>query len=324
MYNDLISVIIPIYNVERYLKKCLDTVCSQTYTNLQIILVDDGSTDKSGYLADKAAEKDHRIEVIHKTNGGASDARNFGIDKVKGKYMTFIDSDDYISTDFIEYMYQNIIRYDAQIVVSGVIKTKNENDSSRLDVQSIEIMDKKEALKEMLYARKFSTSPCGKLYLTDLFSDVRYPYGKLYEDLHTIYKVFNKAEKIVYGSQICYYYLRRPGSTLVSGFSPKYMDAIEALQNLEKDIPIEEYGLTNAYSSQMIECISAMFERNPSSKQIKDLGLWDLFREHRKVVVRDKNASKRVRGYAYLSYSGLSITIFIINKYYQIKWRKEK
>lgn len=321
MNEDLISVVIPVFNVEKYLQKCIDTVCNQTYQNTQIIMVDDGSTDRCGLICDEAASKDKRITVIHKTNGGLSDARNYGIDIARGKYITFIDSDDYISEDYLEYLYTLIKKYDAEISICGHIKTKNEKESARQSEPNEECLSKEKALEEMLYARKFSTSACGKLYLTAFFSDVRYPFGKFSEDMFTTYKVLNKAHRIVYGSQICYYYLRRNGSILVSQFSKKHMDVLEGLDQLQKDIPLEQYGLEKAYSSQVIECIAAMLERKPDPQVIQELGIWDLVKKNRKNVLTDSKTSNRVKGYAIISYLGLSFSITAINTYYNRKWK---
>lgn len=324
MGKDLITVVIPVYNVERYLRKCIDTVCNQTYRNTQIILVDDGSNDGCGIICDEAARKDKRIVVIHKSNGGLSDARNRGIDIARGKYITFIDSDDYISEDYLEYLYGILKKNNAQISICGHIKTKNEQDCTRKNETTEECMSKEKALEEMLYARKFSTSAWGKLYLTELFTDVRYPYGKFSEDMFTTYKVIDKADRIVYGSQICYYYLRRNGSILVSQFSKKHMDVLDGLEQLRKDIPIEQYGLEKPYSSQVIECIAAMLERKPEPQVIHELGIWDQFKKNRKNVLTDPNTSKRVKAYAAISYFGLNLTILIINAYYNRKWKEVK
>ena len=142
MGKDLITVVIPVYNVERYLRKCIDTVCNQTYRNTQIILVDDGSNDGCGIICDEAARKDKRIVVIHKSNGGLSDARNRGIDIARGKYITFIDSDDYISEDYLEYLYGILKKNNAQISICGHIKTKNEQDCTRKNETTEECMSK--------------------------------------------------------------------------------------------------------------------------------------------------------------------------------------
>ena len=153
MKNDLISIIIPVYKVEKYLEKCIESVLKQTYTNLQIILVDDGSPDNCGKICDEYAKKDSRIEVIHKANGGLSDARNVGISKAKGRYIGFVDSDDYIKEDIRN-------------------KENGIREYSRLDI-----------LKEVLLDKNIQSYAWNKLYEKELFDEIKYPIGKKYEEL---------------------------------------------------------------------------------------------------------------------------------------------
>lgn len=321
MENDLISVVVPIYKVEKYLEKCISSITNQTYKNLQIILVDDGSPDGCGAICDESAEKDKRIIVIHKENGGLSDARNKGIEVATGKYITFIDSDDFISANYIEALYKLIIDNNAEISIIGLTVTPEDIEPEfKNHVSEIEVLDNKTAIKEMLYNRKFSVSACGKMYLTRYFDDVRYPIGKYFEDLFTTYKVLNKAKLIVYSNYIGYFYVRRTGSILISNFSIKNMDAIEALLQIKRNIPLDDYGISNAYASQMIECIGAMLERKPNPNEFKKLGLWKLMTEYRKSVLFDSEACKRVRAFALVSYFGLRMSISIISKYYRYRW----
>lgn len=325
MYEDLISVIVPVYGVEKYLQKCIDSICGQTYRNLQIVLVDDGSPDDCGAICENAKKLDKRVTVIHKQNGGVSDARNFGIDVAKGKYITFIDGDDYISSDFIEYLYRLIKTNNAEISIAGFVKTKKRDDKSRINNPSTECFSQREALREMLYARKFSMSPWGKLYLTEFYSNIRYPYGKIAgEDILTTYKVFNKACKIIYGNQICYYYLRRSGSILNSSSSKKIFDMIDGLEQLKRELPMKKYRLDKAYASQMIECIASILEHKPNLRELKEWGVWEKFKKNRRVVLSDSDASKRVRAYALLSYLGLPVLSQIISSYYIYKWSKNE
>lgn len=322
MEKDLISVVVPIYNVEDYLPRCIESIRRQTYRDLQIILVDDGSLDHSGEIADQAAEKDHRIAVIHKQNGGLSDARNAGISAAKGKYITFIDSDDYISPDYVEYLHNLILHSGGQISICGLKKTKENLDTEKLTAPVTQCFTKEEAITQMLYARIFSTSACAKLYQLDLFRNVRFPLGKFSEDMFTTYKLLDQAQTVVYGSQICYYYYRRAGSIIASAFSAKHMDVVEGLRQMRKEIPIAQYGAEKAFASQMVECIAAMLERKPSAEEIRSLGLWQLFCQYRATVLKDPQAAKRVRAYALVSYLGLPLTIRIISTYYGLKWRK--
>lgn len=210
--NDLISVIIPVYKVEKYLEKCINSVCNQTYKNLEIILVDDGSPDNCGKLCDEYAKKDNRIIVIHKKNGGLSDARNVGIKIATGEYIAFVDSDDYVSNDYIEYMYEMIKKENAQISICGILQvwknTKIENQEHKKYLK----LNTESALENLLYSEGIEIAAYGKLYSKNLWDNICFPKGKVYEDTAIMYKLFDKADVIVYGDKKCYYYISRFGS----------------------------------------------------------------------------------------------------------------
>lgn len=237
-----VSVIIPIYNVEKYLKRCIKSILKQTYTNLQIILVNDGSTDSSGQIISHFAAKDDRIEVINKPNGGLSDARNYGLKAVKGDYITFIDSDDFVTDDYVEYMVTLLEKDDADISAVGYSSFK-ENDPMKLPDISEQIFkyNSKEALEDLLYQKRISTSACAKLYRKDLFSDICFPKAKLYEDVSTIYKLFYKSKRIVQSSLQKYYYCIRNDSIVHSKFNPRKLDYVnnchEILEFIDKVYP---------------------------------------------------------------------------------------
>lgn len=318
--NDLISVVVPIYNVENYLQNCVTSIIKQTYKNLEIILVNDGSTDHSLEIAKQLGEIDNRIKVINKTNGGLSDARNAGIDISKGKYITFIDSDDYIPCDAIEYLYLSMIHNCASISI-GRLKTTSKLDDCDITYENFyKIFDKYNAINEMLYANKYSVAAPGKLYLKSLFDNIRFPFGKLHEDVFTTYKVFLKADKVFYGDKLVYYYYHRPGSIMVSDFSKKRLDIIEALEQIEKDIPLEKYGCINGFASQNVEDMYMLLGLSPSRKIIEEFSIWNRVKKYRKFVIFDKNCSNRVRGYALMSYLGMNLSMIIYKNYQNIKW----
>ena len=179
MENDLISIIIPVYNVEKYINKCLESVINQTYRNLEIILVDDGSEDKSGKICEEISIKDNRIRVIHKENGGLSDARNIGLDNSNGEYIAFIDSDDFIERDMIEFLYYNINKYDADIsICSNYIFDEEECiDNS---TKEIKVYNRLEILKEVLLDEKIRSYAWNKMYKRDLFYNIIFPKGRVF------------------------------------------------------------------------------------------------------------------------------------------------
>ena len=319
--NELISIVVPVYNVETYIDNCVSSIMSQTYRNIEIILVDDGSTDKSGEMCENFKLKDGRIRVVHKKNGGLSDARNKGIDIATGAYIMFVDSDDYMPTYAVEYLYELLMEYQADASIGKLEMTKDLNSKGNIKSGTNRLFNNKEAIGQLLYANLFSTSAPAKLYKMRLFKEIRFPVGKLHEDLYTIYKVFDKAQKIVYGSNIVYFYYHRTGSITVSKFSVKRLDAIDALNQLKADINISEYNIQNAFSSQILENIYSYFFTDITCDEMVKYGLWTMVKENRKNVLFDKYVSKRIKGYAVLSYAGLQCTLLITRCYYKRKWK---
>ena len=195
MLQPLISVIVPCYNVEEYLPKCIESILNQTYRNLEILLVDDGSPDNCGRICDEYAAKDSRIRIIHKKNGGLSDARNAALDVMTGEYVTFIDSDDYVSDDYVEYLYKIIKESGVKLSVSSY-QTFVDDSSAEICTNNplfVKIVHTNDALTGMFYQQIFDTSAWAKMYHRSLFSDgIRYPKGWLYEDLPTTYRLMMK------------------------------------------------------------------------------------------------------------------------------------
>lgn len=239
----LISVIIPIYNVEKYLDKCVDSIINQTYKNLEIILVDDGSPDNCPKMCDDYAKKDSRIKVVHKENGGLSDARNAGMEVATGEYVSFIDSDDYISLDFYETLLETIVDNDSDIVECGVVKFYEDNSfdeySDDLKVTNYDTLD---GLEGLINENPFKQHVWNKLYKSSVALDIPYAVGKLNEDEFWTYQVFGKAKKVTRINQTMYYYFQRNGSIMGNGYNIRRLDALEGKMNrqayIEKNFPI--------------------------------------------------------------------------------------
>ena len=224
----LVSIIIPVYNVEKYLLACVNSVINQTYKCLEIILVDDGSTDSSGRICDECAKLDSRIKVIHKTNGGLSDARNAGIDAATGDYLAFVDSDDIIHTRFVEMLYALANYLNADV---SSVEFKNFYDEETLDLEEIlvgktMILQSEEAIDKILYQNILDNSACNKLYDRRLFDGLRFPIGKLYEDLAIFYKVYERAKKVVHRREAYYFYRLRRDS-ITGNFSLRRTDVLD-------------------------------------------------------------------------------------------------
>lgn len=211
--DELISVIIPVYNIERYIGKCIKSVINQTYKNLEIILVDDGSTDKSGRICDEYAQIDTRILVIHKENEGLSDARNSGLEICKGKYIGFIDGDDWIKGDMYEFLYQTLTKYQADIAVCGHFVEDDEGvyDSECAD-GSVKIYNRRDAVCAVVEDKEIHSYAWDKLYERELFDGIQYPTGRYVQDIFTTYKLFEKADRVVCNNQPKYYYYQRKNS----------------------------------------------------------------------------------------------------------------
>lgn len=233
MQGDLISIIIPIYNVQKYLNKCVKSVLEQTYGNLEIILVDDGSTDSSGEICDKCKESDERIVVIHKKNGGLSDARNAGIDISKGEYLFFLDADDYLSPNAIEIMYSKIISENADLAICNFTWTNSEGEKfCGEDVICDEILNKEDLLGKLVKSDNFYyVVAWNKLYARKLFEKLRFTYGKIHEDEFIVHRIFGECNKAVSLSEILYYYIKTNNSITTSNTSIKRLDYIEALDD---------------------------------------------------------------------------------------------
>lgn len=221
----IISVIIPVYNVEKYLSVCIDSILNQTFNNLEIILIDDGSTDGSGRICDLYQLKDTRINTFHIKNHGQSFARNFGINIAKGDYLGFVDSDDWISPHMYECLYDNLIKNESEISVCNFYKEDYENSFSVYTANAKnKIFTRQEAMKEIIDNRILTFSPCNKLYKRNLFQNIKFHNDRIFEDMDISYKLINNSNKIVYTSDPLYYYRYNPKSTLQKGFTKKRLD----------------------------------------------------------------------------------------------------
>lgn len=217
----LVSIIVPVYQAKDYLIECIDSIISQTYHNLEIIIVDDGSTDGSAQICDDYIERDFRIKVIHKENGGLSDARNVGIAVANGKYVTFVDSDDIIGADMITIMTETAEKEMADIVKVLLIRVKD-SEELKPTVSDYEVITSISALKRIYHDSPQIISGCGKLFLKTLFDTIRFPVGMYYEDEFTIPKLYYCAKKIVFCNSIQYFYMQRENNSIMrSPFTDK-------------------------------------------------------------------------------------------------------
>lgn len=217
MTNELISIIVPVYKVENYLERCVDSILSQTYTNLEIILVDDGSPDNCGIMCDKYAAKDERIKVLHLDNGGLSRARNRGLDIASGKFIGFVDSDDYIDKNMYATLYNAIHEYDVDIAATGIIR-EYENGELKSVIRTpskLAVYSDEETLREILRFRYVSSSVWSKLYKRSCWEKIRFPEGEINEDAKLIFELHD-GKKFVHIAQPMYHYIIRNNSITAS------------------------------------------------------------------------------------------------------------
>lgn len=248
MKDHLISVIVPIYNVENYLRKCVDSIINQTYKNLEIILVDDGSPDNCGKICNEYAQHDSRVKVIHKENGGLSDARNAGIDMAEGEYLAFVDSDDYIAEDMIEKLYKQLMKDNSDMSLCSFKYFDESGDEilSRMDDSPIknEIITGEQAVNKLLENNPwYFVVACNKLYKKELFRGIRFPKGKIHEDEFVVHHLFYRCAKISCISEPLYHYLQRRNSISNGTVSVKRLDLIEAMY--DRALFALEKGLNN-------------------------------------------------------------------------------
>lgn len=219
--NILISVIVPVYKVEQYLSRCIDSIIHQTYRNLEIILVDDGSPDRCGIICDEYAKRDNRIRVIHKENGGQSDARNVALDVMTGDYVMFVDSDDWIDSETCETVLNQVIEHQADIVIFGMKTICSSGKVTKTLFKIKGEISKSIGMSALiLNDRSIGNYPWNKIYKSSLFEKVRFPKGFIYEDQGTTYKLFHNANSIYVFPGSFYNYFKRTDSTTTIWYRP--------------------------------------------------------------------------------------------------------
>lgn len=281
MYRNqpLISIIVPVYKVEKYLEKCIQSIINQTYNNLQIILVDDGSPDNCGKICDKYAQKDNRIEVIHKTNGGLSDARNVGISKAKGKYIGFVDSDDYIEKSMYEDLYNLMEEKQSDVCICNFYNVVGNNKVLKNPNNGIQEYNKIDILREILVDSKIQSYAWNKLYKKELFDNIKYPVGKKYEDIGTTFYILEKCNKIIVTGTPEYYYLNRDDSIVNNVNEKTITDYIELIterydyieKNLKELDQYNKYYLTKTLITAYNDIVNLKNIENETRKKFNDL-----------------------------------------------------
>lgn len=262
MTSELISIIVPVYKVEKYIKECIYSIISQTFDNWELILVDDGSPDHSGEICDSFKTIDKRIRVIHKINGGLSDARNCALDLIEGEYITFIDSDDVVSPYYLEALNSAMNLYNADIVQCSL--TRDLEALYGVDSKKIKVFKDSEILQSFFRFQGPTVYACGKLYKRKVFQDLRFPFGLLDEDNYTTYKAFYKSHILVYIKQDLYYYRSNADSITNKAFSVKKFEILNCIDDikryLDKEYSFYQSDIDYYHCRQIIQLINNAIE----------------------------------------------------------------
>ena len=272
--EELVSIIVPIYNLEKHINKCVLSIVNQTYKKIEIILVDDGSDeDESPRICDEWGKKDKRIKVIHKENGGLSSARNEGIKNSVGSYLMFIDGDDYIENDMVENLYKSVTENNAQIATCGFIYQTYVKQEIRHSKENY-VVDSEEALRRLFACDDMSQAICDKIFKRELFDTIKFPEGKFHEDIGTLWKLIDKAERVSHINKCGYHYVQRKGSILHRKFTIEQLSLIEFREEIVKNVA-EKYPnilneAENIFIRTLINCIILCY-RNNMQKKYKEL-----------------------------------------------------
>lgn len=277
MKDPLISIIIPVYNTIEYLENCLDSVISQTYKNIEILLIDDGSLDGSDSLCDRYAENDSRIKVVHQKNAGVSKARNVALDKVSGEYICFVDSDDTINENLILHLYTTMLEKNADITICSH-KTICENVASEKVFSEVIEYSQKDALKDILLTTTFTGSPWAKLFKTERIKNIYFDDDIFYgEDMLFVVKAMMKAEKVVFTPKAYYNYFVRDGSACKSSFNDKrYTDVLSRKRIYDEishicDCELIELAHVSIILADIIMLQQLYYDKKAQRKYCKDI-----------------------------------------------------
>lgn len=316
----LISVIVPVYNVEAYLDACLESVTCQSYRGLEIIVVDDGSTDGSGAVCDRWAERDERIRVIHQPNAGLSAARNTGLDAMHGELVMMVDSDDVLHPEATSILLDTMRSHQADIAVGGYTPfwgtepEWSENPSPRSTVYS-----QSDALLAIFYQDELTHSAWGRLYRSSLFNDIRYPVGRYYEDLAIIYPLLMKCATVVKVDRSLYGYRQREQSILAD-FSSKRADVLTILEDLERQMEQEAPQYLKAVRSRLLSAyfnilILSRQDRTHNHKALQD-HCWQGIKRLRNASLKDGRVRSKNKWGIVASWCGRWVVSDLLGRHY--------
>ena len=319
--SPLVTIIVPVYNVEKYLEKSIRSLMAQSYKNIEIVLVDDGSPDNSGKICDSLANEDSRIKVIHKNNGGVSSARNAGIENSSGDYICFIDGDDYVTEGYISDMYEVSSKYNSDITTSNQFKIWPDGKKKELFKQNkpygtVTTKSGVETLSDMLYGKTCYATCCCKLYKKEIFKDIRFPVYHMGEDSFTMYQCFMKAESVAHLYKPNYYYIQHQESAMHTDNYDKFYDYIELSDNFistVKDHPVLFLPAVNRLIENNFWVYMKM-RKYPEKYKNQLEHITANIKKYRSFAMKDKNVCIRTRIACMLSCLGMNILNIIYDR----------
>lgn len=273
--STLISIIVPVYKTEPYLRKCLNSIVRQTYENLEIIIVDDGSPDNCGKICDEYAALDSRIKVIHQRNGGLSAARNTGLKIASGAYIGFTDSDDWIDADMFETLYNGAQEHGADISICGFYSVRN-NKYEEVKEEHTVLYGREDAMHHLILDQAFTNQIWNKLFKRELFEGIYFPDGRTFEDIGTTYKLVEKADRIVFLNSCKYYYLRRKdglaGVGTIGNIADRCLMVYERCIYLMERYPADKEILLAGFYRTFAEfgCVASLHTKEYFNRHKKD------------------------------------------------------
>lgn len=316
----LLSIVVPVYKTEQYLERCVESLVHQTYCNLEIILVDDGSPDRCGEICDQWQRIDSRIRVIHKENGGLSDARNTGIDAATGEYLAFVDSDDYVDAQMYETMIGAMERLDARMACCGRYFAKNDEVIPMHCMKAETVFSGTEAIREMLLGGYVEEASWDKVYKRALFRDIRFPKGEINEDIVVMPMLLNNAKRIVHVGAPFYYYCQNGESITRSAYSEKkrvvlkHLDEVKQFLTEECDELLADYPILQARYCQSVLYLLLDNKKTLMKYQQDYREFYERFKDTfwKRFFAGRMNTGERIKGL--LIYAGLYYSLHELKK----------
>lgn len=317
MEEKLISVIIPVFNVERYLATCIDSIINQDYNNLEIILINDGSSDFSYNIAEKYREKDDRVKLYTMQNEGPAEARNIGLSVSTGDFVTFVDSDDILLPEALTMMMRVMKETEADIVEGKTIKGNTHGEIKYKNFYPTHIYSPYQAIENVLYQKKLLPSVCGKLFKKNLFDDLKFEKSTLYEDLDFFYRIFEKARLIAFTEFPVYFYRRTDGS-IINTWKPQRLDVLKVTEKIENHFKENNPDLFRAAKDRRLSanfnmyCLTSLHGDNESAQKC-----WEIIKQNRISSLLNPNVRFKNKAGILLSFLGKQMFGFVSKRIYK-------